>query len=254
MTDKHQMASILHEAYRANDVFPDSCHGVLSIEEAYQVQFELAELREADGDSIAGWKVGLTAEAMQIQRGMNEPCLGHLLQSGQVLSPAIFQFDELISPGFENELCFRLKAPLSGTNVSFEEAATAIGEVAPALEIIERRSGFSNDFPLAMAGNAQQKSFVTGAFISLSQGFDLSQVTATISVNGEVQETATGDKVLGNPINSLIWLAAKLAEYGRVIDAGAVVMSGSFTKQYSIAKGDIVHTQFEGIGVVEARF
>lgn len=79
-------------------------------------------------------------------------------------------------------------------------------------------------------------------------------MTATIFLNGEVQESATGDKVLDNPVNSLIWLAAKLGEYDRTLDAGAVVMSGSFTKQYSIAKDDIVRTDFEGIGSVEARF
>lgn len=254
MTDKHQIAAILHEAYLNNETFPDSCLGLLSIEEAYMVQFELAQLREADGDSLAGWKVGLTSKAMQIQQEMHEPCLGHLLLSAQVSSPAKFQFDDLISPGFENELCFRLKAPLSGTNVSFEEATAAIGEVAPALEIIERRSDFREDFPLAMAGNAQQKCFVTGPFIPFSQELDLSQVMATVTVNDEVQETATGDKVLGNPINSLIWLAAKLGEYDRTLEAGAVVMSGSFTKQYSIVQGDIVQTQFEGIGEVEANF
>ena len=254
MTDKHQIASILHEAYRKNEIFPDSCLGLLSIEDAYLVQFELAQLREADGDSLAGWKVGLTSKAMQIQQEMHEPCLGHLLQSAQVSSPARFRFDDLISPGFENELCFKMKAPLRGTNVSFEEAAAAIGEVAPALEIIERRSDFRQDFPLAIAGNAQQKSFVTGAFIPYSPDIDLSQVVASISVNGEVQETATGDMVLDNPVNSLVWLAAKLNETGRTLEAGTVVMSGSFTKQYSIVKGDIVRTEFEGIGVVEAHF
>lgn len=249
-----QIAALLHEAYRKNETFPDSCLGLLSIEDAYLVQFELAQLREADGDSLAGWKVGLTSEAMQIQQGMHEPCLGHLLKSAQVSSPAKFQFDDLISPGFENELCFKLKSPLAGTNVSFEEAAAAIGEVAPALEIIERRSDFREDFPLAMAGNAQQKSFVAGPFIPFSGDIDLSQVIASVTVNDEVQETATGDKVLGNPVNSLIWLAAKLSEYDRTLEAGAVVMSGSFTKQYSIAQGDSVRTQFEGIGVVEAHF
>ena len=254
MTDKHQIASILHEAYRKNEIFPDSCLGLLSIEDAYLVQFELAQLREADGDSLAGWKVGLTSKAMQIQQEMHEPCLGHLLQSAQVSSPAKFQFDELISPGFENELCIKMKAPLRGTNVSFEEATIAIGEVAPALEIIERRSDFRKDFPLAIAGNAQQKSFVTGAFIPYSPDMDLSQIVANISVNGEVQETATGDKVLDNPVNSLVWLAAKLNETGRTLEAGTVVMSGSFTKQYSIEQGDIVRTEFEGIGAVEAHF
>lgn len=254
MTDIQDMATVLHNAYRANEKFPDSCLGVLSIDEAYQVQFELADLRQRDGDHLVGWKVGLTAKAMQEQQGMHEPCLGHLLKSGHISSPAQFKFDDLILPGFENELCLKLKTPLSGTNVSFEEALAAIGEIAPALEIIERRSDFREDFPLAMAGNAQQNSFVTGSFVPLSGDMDLSQVVATVEVNGAVQEVASGDKVLGNPVNSLIWLAAKLSEYDRVLEAGSVVMSGSFTKQYSITSGNSVRTMFDGVGFVEAQF
>lgn len=248
------IAPLLHEAYRENQSFPESCLGILSIDEAYEVQFELADLRKADSENLCGWKVGLTSKAMQEQQGMHEPCLGHLLQSGQIGSPAKFDFDELISPGFENELCLRLKSPLAGSNVSFEQALDAISEVAPALEIIERRSDFRVDFPLAIAGNAQQKSFITGPFTPLTSETDLSLIEASVEVNGVVQETATGAKVLGNPVNSVIWLAAKLAEYGRTLKAGDLIMSGSFTKQYSITKGDIIKTAFTDIGTVEATF
>lgn len=124
----------------------------------------------------------------------------------------------------------------------------------PALEIIERRSDFRVDFPLVIAGNAQQRYFITGDFVPVTAEINLAAVVATVEVNGDVKETATGDKVLENPVNSLIWLAAKLNEYGRTIKAGEVVMSGSFTKQYLIDKGDKVRTSFVGIGVVKARF
>lgn len=252
--DNRKMAAILHTAYLENQTFSDSCLGKLSLENAYLVQFELARLREGDGEQLSGWKVGLTSKAMQEQQGMHEPCLGHLLQSGEIASPAQFSFDELILPGFENELCMRLKSPLSGTNVSFDEALAAIGEIAPALEIIEKRSDFRVDFPLAIAGNAQQKSFVTGAFVPISPDLDLAKIKAVIEVNGQIQETAASDKVLGNPVNSLIWLAGKLSEYNRVLEAGDLIMSGSFTKQYAVAAGDVVRTRFEGIGMVESSF
>jgi len=249
-----EIAASLNEAYRQNEMFSDALAGVLTLEEAYQVQFDLAELRVADGEKLTGWKVGLTSKAMQEQQGVHEPCLGYLLQSGQVISPAKFQFDELISPGFENEICIRLKSPLSGVGVSFDEALAAIEEIAPALEIIERRCNFSSGLALAIAGNAQQRSFITGPFMTIASVADLSKIEASVEVNEVVQETATGDKVLGNPVNSLIWLAAKLSEFGRSLDAGTLVMSGSFTKQYLLNKGDYVRTSFKGVGVVEASF
>lgn len=249
-----EVASLLNEAYRHNQIFPDNLTETLTMDEAYQVQFELSGLRVADDEQLAGWKVGLTSKAMQEQQGVHEPCLGFLLESGQIASPARFQYDELHFPGFENELCIRLKSPLSGAGVSFDEALAAIGEIAPALEIIERRSDLRAGLALAIAGNAQQKSYVTGPFISIMSVSDLAKIEASVEVNGVLQETATGDKVLGNPVNSLIWLAAKLSEFGRDLDAGALVMSGSFTKQYLLNKGDLVRTSFTSIGVVEAVF
>lgn len=249
-----EIATSLNEAYRHNEMFAKNLADNLTLDEAYQVQFVLAGLRVADGEQLAGWKVGLTSKAMQEQQGVHEPCLGYLLQSGQIISPARFQFDDLHFPGFENELCIRLISPLSGAEVSFDEALAAIGEIAPALEIIERRSELRSGLALAIAGNAQQKNYITGRFISIASVADLSKVEASVEVNGVLQETATGDKVLGNPVNSLIWLAAKLSTFGRKLDAGALIMSGSFTKQFLLKKGDHVRTSFKDVGVVEASF
>ena len=251
---QQEIAFRLQRAFQLNESFSDGLLGLLSLEEAYQVQFDLAELRASAGEPLCGWKVGLTSKAMQEQHGMHEPCFGRLHKPGQINTPAQLDFDDLILPGFENELCLRLKTPLSGTDVSFDEAQAAIGDVAPALEIVERRSDFRADFPLVIAGNAQQRYFITGVFVPMTPETNLATVVATVEVNGEVQETATGDKVLENPVNSLIWLAAKLSEYGRSLKAGELIMSGSFTKQYLIEKGDKVRTDFDGIGIVDAQF
>ena len=45
-------------------------------------------------------------------------------------------------------------------------------------------------------------------------------VAATVRINGETVATGRGDAVLGNPLNSVVWLARKLQEFGRGIRAG----------------------------------
>jgi 2-keto-4-pentenoate hydratase len=125
--------------------------------------------------------------------------------------------------------------------------------VAPALEIVERRGDFTADLNLALADNAQQKAFVTGPGHPLG-GLDLAAVTVDVIVNGAHQERARGAEVLGTPVASIAWLANKLAEFGRRLEAGMRVMSGSFTRQYSLAAGDRVESQFEPIGAVRAEF
>jgi 2-keto-4-pentenoate hydratase len=61
-------------------------------------------------------------------------------------------------------------------------------------------------------------------------------------------------EVMGNPVQSLIWLAAKLDEFGLALDAGMKVMTGSFTKQYAVARGDVVCSTFTPYGPVQASF
>ncbi len=61
--------------------FPPACFGKLTLEEAYAVQLGLIERRCAAGERQIGWKVGLTAPAIQQQFGFHEPVFGCVLDS-----------------------------------------------------------------------------------------------------------------------------------------------------------------------------
>lgn len=242
-----------HEAGRH---CPAAWHGRLSMNEAYAVQLAMLDRRVAAGERQAGWKVGLTAAAMRAQQGVFEPCFGYLLQSGEVASGHVFAFDELIAPGFENELCLTVGTTLRGPGVSLAEVRAAVTHAAPALEIIEKRGAFAADLPMAMADNAQQKAFVVGTPVLLdAANGDLAQAEVAVYVNDTLAERASGAAVMeAGALLSVQWLANRLAAFGRHIEAGSRIMSGSFTKQYAIAKGDSVRAEFTPFGVVEARF
>jgi len=225
--------------------FPPDWFGRLSIDQAYRIQLGLIDRRCAAGERQIGWKVGLTAPAIQQQFGFHEPVFGCVLDSkpsGHVFAPA-----DLIAPGFENELCMRLGADLSGA-VSLEEAQRAVAAVHPSLEIIETRGPFTEQIALALADNAQQKTVILGAPVPLPD--NRAAIAAQVSMNGQVVATGTGDAVLGDPLHSIVWLAAKLGQYGRQLKAGDIVMTGSFTRQFPIAPGDDIETVFSGMGSV----
>lgn len=225
--------------------FPPAYFGKLSIDQSYAIQLGLIERRLADGERQIGWKVGLTAPAIQRQFGFHEPVFGCVLDSkpsGHVFAPA-----DLIAPGFESELCMRLRADLSGT-ISLDQARAAIDVVYPSLEIIETRGPFTDQIALALADNAQQKTVILGAPAALPA--ELTAIEATVSINGQQMATGSGDAVLGNPLSSVVWLAVKLGAYGRSLKAGEIVMTGSFTRQFPIAPGDEIETVFSGLGAV----
>ena len=126
--------------------------------------------------------------------------------------------------------------------------------IAPAPEIIETRGDLSRRLPLAIADNAQQKAFVVGDPVPLSRVPDLRTVRARVLIDGVEVAVGSGDAVLGHPLDSVLWLARRLATHGLGLRAGELVMSGSFTRQFPLAPGNRVETVFEGVGRVAARF
>lgn len=226
--------------------FPAAWRDRLTNDQAYEVLFGLMARRLAAGERQIGWKVGLTSKAIQQQFNVHEPVFGCILESrpsGHVFTPA-----DLISPGFENELCLRLGKDLSGT-ITRDDAHAAIDVVYPSLEIIETRGNLTEQLALALADNAQQKTVILGAPVPPPS--HLETIEARVIINGETAATGTGDAVLGNPLNSVVWLSAKLAEFGRSLKAGEIIMSGSFTRQFPIRPGDTIRCAFSGIGSVE---
>ena len=230
------------------EYFPTQWFDRLTLDEAYRIQLGMIARRIAAGERQIGWKVGLTAEPIQQQFGFHEPVFGCILDSKP--SGHVFGRDELIRPGFESELCLRVGQTLSG-EVDMATVRRAIDAVYPALEIIETRGDFTAQIALAMADNAQQKTVVLGDPVPLG-ALALDAVAATVQINGETVATGRGDAVLGNPLNSVIWLARKLQQFGRAIQPGEIIMSGSFTRQFPIAPGDRVQVEFIGVGAVQA--
>ena len=142
--------------------YPDEWKGRLTLEVAYRVQLALLDRYLASGERQAGWKVGLTAPAIQRQVGIHEPVFGFLLESGAAASGVAFPFAGLIRPAVENELCLTIGRALEGPGLTLDTVRAAVSAVAPALEIVERRGDAAADVPLSMADNCQQRAFVVG--------------------------------------------------------------------------------------------
>jgi len=252
--DIEHAADTLWAGIRRGEHMPPAWRGRLSMAQAYAVNLAILRRRVADGDAQAGWKVGLTADAMRAQWGIPEPCFGILLASGHRPSGARFAFDELIAPGVEHELCLTIGETLRGPGVTPGRARSAIAAVAPAIEVVEVRGDFSGDLALAMADNAQQKAFVTGHAAAPDAAFALASATVEVRFGAAVHDRATGAEVMGGPEHSVAWLANKLAEFDLALEAGQRVMSGSFTRQHRVARGDSVRASFRPFGEVRADF
>ena len=246
-----QVADEFLESARKGVAYPPAWFDRLSMDEALQVQHAILERKVAAGEQHVGWKVGLTAKAIQEQFSVHEPVCGYLLHSGMINSGAERQCASLIGPGLENEICFRMGEDLTGPNVDAAMARAAVSELYPAMELVENRGDFTAQLAVSLGDNVQQSGFILGKPLALSSEFDIAAVDASVYINDELVGEGSATAVLGNPFNSLAWLANKLSETNLSIKAGHWVMAGSLTRQFAVSQGDRIRTEFTGLGTVE---
>src|SRR5271154_1784164 len=162
------LASVVEDfwvARKHREFFPRAYYDRLTSDDAYRIQLALIDRRLAAGERQIGWKVGLTAKAIQEQFGFFEPVFGCILEMQR--TGHAFGATELIHPGFETELCFRLGAGLDG-EVSLAQVRASVWGVYPAFEITETRGDLAKQIALALADNAQQRSVVAGDPVPLA--------------------------------------------------------------------------------------
>jgi len=232
----------------------------MDMDDAYAVQAAWVRAKLAAGERIAGWKVGLTSKAMQAALNIDIPDSGVLFDSMRFEDGATVPAGRFIQPRVEAELAFITKAPLRGP-VTLFDVLNATDFVTPALEILDTRilridpaSKRSRLVFDTIADNAANAGIVTGGRAMRPLDVDMRWVGAIVSRNGAVEETGLGAGVLNHPAQGVVWLVNRLAAYGQGIEAGQVVLSGSFIRPIEAPSGSTITADYGPLGVVACHF
>ena len=237
----------------------------MTIEDGYRINRAWMQLKFAEGRSMIGHKIGLTSRAMQVSSQIDEPDYGTLLDDmrytctpGEVLE---IPFKNFIAPRVEVELAFILKTPLRGPHVTVEEVLQATAYVTPAVEIIDARIEQFDRHTKVMrkvydtiSDNAANAGIVLGAEQVDPLSTDLPWCGAVLRQNGVVEETGLAAGVQGHPAIGIAWLANKLAPWSEYLQAGEIVLAGSFTKPAVAKVGDVFDVDYGPLGRLEFKF
>ncbi len=227
----------------------------LSAGDAYRIQLINIERRLRAGRRIAGQKVGLTSRAMQRMMGVDQPDFGHIVDDMVLRNGADCPTDELIAPRVEPEIAFVLAKELRGPGVTRAEVMAATAYVSPSIEVIDSRIiGWEIGLTDTIADNASGARILLGEAKSAAGSCDLRLVGMVLEKNGAVAETGAGAATLGHPADAVAWLANKLAEFGKGLAAGNLVMPGALCRAIDVARGDVVTATFDRLGSVTIRF
>ena len=233
----------------------------MTIDDSYAIQREWMAIKLAQGRTVVGHKIGLTSRAMQLASQITEPDHGTLLDDMLIRDGSEVEAARFIVPRFEVEFAFILAEPLKGPGVTLFDVFNATDYVVPALELIDARIEQFDRVTKAprkvqdtIADNAANAAIVIGGRPMRPDAVDWRWAGALLYKNGVIEESGLGAAVLNHPANGVAWLANKLAPYDQGLDAGEIVLGGSFTRPVACAAGDTFHADYGALGSISVRF
>ena len=235
-------------------------HAGMTLDDAYAVQGAQITRKLAQGRKIIGWKIGLTSKIMQDALGIDTPDSGVLYDDMDFADGSTVPAGRFIQPRIEAEIAFVMKAPLDG-DVTREDVLAATDYVLPALEILDTRivrqdkaTGTTRTVVDTVADNAANAGIVLGKQHTDPRAVDLRWTGAIVRKNDEVVATGLGAAVLDDPVMGLVWLARRMHAYGQRIEAGQVVLSGSFIAPIECPSGTVITADYGPFGQVSVDF
>lgn len=230
--------------------FPD-----LTIDDAYAIQAAWRDLKLARGETLVGHKIGLTSRAMQAAMNITTPDSGFLTNKMVFEPNSELAAADFCDPKLEVELAFVLASDLAGDDLTVDDVLDASEYVVPAIELIAARSyrrdpdsGRTRTVVDTIADNAADAGIIMGPERIGPRDVDLRWVSALGARNGVIEETGVAAGVMGHPAEGIVWLARRYHQQGLTLEAGQIILAGSFTRPIDIRAGDDFHFDYGPLG------
>jgi 2-keto-4-pentenoate hydratase len=254
MNSLDSLAQHLAEAHRGKARFETlTLQGSrLSLAQAYQAQDRyVALLRQASGDAVVGYKIGLTSQVMQQMCGLDTPIHGRILASTAHRSGVGVRPGDFGRLGMEFEIAVKIGRDVTSVPATAQDMAPFVEAVGPAIELIDDRAAdyASLDAPSLVADNSWNAGVVLGPWTVPPA--DLAERGGRVLIDGVQADRGRVGDALDHPFEPVRWLAAQLAQSGTVLRAGMIVMTGSIVKTRFPDRTGHWRYEVDGLGEVE---
>ncbi|WP_029146035.1 2-oxo-hept-4-ene-1,7-dioate hydratase [Microbacterium luticocti] len=252
-----RIADELAEADRTNSVIPriTARYPDATVEDSYAIQGVWRDTNLAAGRRLVGRKIGLTSKAMQAATGITEPDYGVMFDDTVYENGATIPFDRFSNVRIEVELAFVLNRPLEGPDCSLFDVLRATEYVTPALEVLNSHIELEGRTIVdTISDNAAYGGMVLGGVPMRPDQIDLRWVAAMLYRNETIEETGVAAGVLNHPATGVAWLANKFHQHGSRLEAGEIILAGSFTRPMWVQRGDSVLCDYGPMGTITCRF
>src|SRR4030095_3197495 len=203
---------------------------------------------------VAGYKIALTTPVMQQMVGFHTPIAGAILARIIHSSPVTLRRTDYVRLGVECEIAVQLGKDLPAAQAPYrrDQVGDAVAAVMPAFELIDDRQADYTQLAAhvltLIADNAWNAGIVLGSPQRDWHDADLAAARGVMLINGTVVGEGHGRDVLGHPFEALVWLVNMLAQRGKSLTQGIIVMTGSIVATKFVNPGNTVGLSVDGLG------
>jgi len=214
---------------------------------------QLARLEGAlrGGMPRAGWKVGLNFPEVRAAVGVSDVVVGWIDGARVLRSGATMAVPTDARLHVEAEICLRVAHAIAA-DASADVAWQGIDVMAPALEVVDYARSSANLAAMVthcLFHEATVLGAQTGARAHAELGTRLPEVT----LNGTAVGPPRNDTVPAELGGLVAAVARLLGEHGQALEAGDLLLCGSYTNPVAVTAGDVVAADFGALGTVELR-
>lgn len=226
---------------------------ITSAAEAYQLQIEVASLRTARGERLAGYKIGCVSDVVRNQLGMDGPLFGHVFcsevrRSGTELDPIAFA-----NLAIEGEFAVRLAADVPDSDWLRAHQAEALAAAFPVIELHNYvLRGQQRSLELIANNGLHAGVVIPADEYGMNDPDRLLDEPISVRRNGHTIGQTTGNAIPGGPFGALCQIVDQLGLYRIRLKKDQLVLTGSPLPLYPVMPGDSIEVVTGDLGSVTA--
>jgi 2-oxo-3-hexenedioate decarboxylase len=249
---EHSVTDALYAAFRDNRQVPPLTNAMadLTLDQGYHIAAGIHARRLADGDRVAGRKIGFTNRSIWPIYNVDAPVWGWMYDSGvhELPTDGVPPLPALPELRIEPEIVFGFKAAPS-PDMSLTDLADCIAWVAHGFEVVTSLyPDWRFTAPDAVAALAMHGALWVGPRLDPTPDRLEALTTCGVTLTGPDEKLiGHGVDVLGGPLMALHHLVGQVPRMpdAGLIQPGEIVTTGTLTDARPIAAGQTWRTEFD---------
>ena len=231
----------------------------LGVEQAYQLQHAVSQLRIERGEILVGFKVGCTSPVIRKQLGIDHCIFGRLYESEKFRTVSTLSRKSYCNLAIEGELAVELSCAPTRDHFAKGEVPSCIKRIFPVIElhnhIVRGKEPSASEL---VANNAIHAGIVAGKGITSEESsfgeFTSASPTLSIHADENCVEQYNGPLLLETISTSLFWLMEELKKQHLSLASGQIVLTGSLPSLIPVTGNCKITVNAPPFGKVEANF